>query len=70
MFNGMKYKLHMFGIEMMENETKVFRDNNAVILNLSVLESILKNKNHSTNYNYVQAAAASGIALIYKVDTG
>ena len=33
MLKATKYKLQMFGIEIMENETKMFGDNNAVILN-------------------------------------
>jgi hypothetical protein len=32
MIKSLKYKLRMFGIKIMENETKVFGDNNAVIL--------------------------------------
>ena len=42
MLKRKKYKLRMFGIEMMKNETKTFGDNNALILNLSVLESTVK----------------------------
>ena len=53
MLKGLKYKLRIFVIEMMENETKSFGDNNDVILNLSVPESRLKKKHHSINYNYV-----------------
>ena len=33
MSKGMEYKLRMFGIEIMENETESFGENNAVILN-------------------------------------
>jgi hypothetical protein len=60
----------MFGIEIMEDEVKIYGDNNAGILNTSVPESTLKKKHHSVNYNYVREAVAAGIALIYKVDTG
>ena len=70
MIRALKYKLWMFGIEIMENETKIFGDNNAVILNTSVPESTLKKKHHSINYNYVREAVAAGIVLIFKVDTG
>ena len=70
MVKALKYKLWMFGIEIMEDETKIYGDNNAVILNTSVPESTLKKKHHSINYNYVREAVASGIALIFKVDTG
>ena len=60
----------MFGIEIIENETKVFGDNQAVITNTSVPESTLKKKHHSCNFNYVREAVAAGIVLVYKVDTG
>ena len=68
MIKALKYKLRMFGIEIMD--TKIFGDNRAVILNSSVPESTLKKKHHSVNYNYVREAIAAGIALIFKVDTG
>ena len=70
MIKALKYKLRMFGIGIMEDETKIFGDNNAVILNSSVPESTLKRKHHSVNYNYVREAVAAGITLIFKVDTG
>ena len=68
MIKGLKYKLRMFGIDIMD--TKVFGDNNSVILNASVPESTLKKKHLSVNYHYVREAVAAGIALIFKVDTG
>ena len=68
MIKALKYKLRMFGIEIMD--TKIFGDNRAVILNSSVPESTLKKKHHSVNYNYVREAVAAGIALIFKVHTG
>ena len=70
MIKALKYKLWMFGIEVLQDEVKIYGDNNAVILNTSVPESTLKKKHHSVNYNYVREAVAAGIALIYKVDTG
>ena len=51
-------------------DTKLFGDNNAVILNSSVPEATLKKKHHSVNYNYVREAVTAGITLIFKVDTG
>ena len=68
MIKALKYKLLMFGIEIID--TKVFGDNNSVIINSSVPESTLKKKHHSVNYNYVREAVAAGMALIFKVDTG
>ena len=70
MIKALKYKLWMFGIEIMENETKVFGDNNSVIINTSVPESTLKKKHHSINFNFVREAVAAGLVLIFKVDTG
>ena len=54
----------------MEDETKIFGDNNAVIIDNSVPESTLKKKHHSINYNYVRESIAAGIILIFKVDMG
>ena len=70
MIKALKYKLWMFGIEIMEDKTKIFGDNNAVIINTSVPESTLKKKNHLINYNYVRESIAAGIVLIFKFDTG
>ena len=70
MIKALKYKLWMFGIDILKDEVKIYGDNNAVIINTSVPESTLKKKHHSVNYNYVQEAVAAGIALIFKVDTG
>ena len=70
MIRALKYKLSMFGIEVLENETKVFGDNNSVIINTSVPESTLKKKHHSVNFNYVREAVAAGLILIFKVDIG
>ena len=60
----------MFGIEIMEDKTKIFGDNNAVIINTSVPESTLKKKHHSISYNCVRESIASGIVLIFKANTG
>ena len=70
MLNALKYKLQMFGIEMMENETSCFGDSSGVILNLSVPELTLKKHHYLININYAQEAVVPGMALIYKVDTG
>ena len=60
----------MFGVEIIDNETKVFGDNQSVITNTSVPESTLKKKHHSINYNYVREVVAAGVVLIHKVDSG
>ena len=70
MIKALKYKLWMFRIGIIEDETKIYGNSNAVILNISVHDSILEKKHHSINYNYVREGIVSGIALIFKVDTG
>ena len=70
MTKALKYKLWTFGVEIMDEETKIFGDNQSVVTNTSVPESTLKKKHHSVNFNYVREAVAAGVALIFKVDTG
>ena len=70
MLKAFKYKLRMFGIPIEDGQTKVFGDNNSVIINASNPESNLKRKHHSINYHSVREAVAAGVALIFKVDTG
>ena len=70
MVKSVKYKLRMFGIPLIENETKILGDNRAVILNASVPESTLRKKHHSVNYHFVRECVAAGIGLVMKVDTG
>ena len=60
----------MFGVPIMEDETKIFGDNNAAVINSSHPESTLKKNHHTINYHYVRECDATGIALIYKVDSG
>ena len=69
MIKTLKYKLWMFGIDIMQDETKIFCDNNSVVINTSNPESTLKKKHHSSNFNYVREAVAADMALIHKVDT-
>lgn len=70
LIKSLRYKLRMFGVEIIQDGTKIFGDNNAVILNSSCPESTLSKKHHSINYHYVRECVASGIGLVYKVDTG
>ena len=70
MVKSLKYKLWMFGIDIMQDETKIFGDNQSVITNTTIPESTLKKKHHSVNYNFVREAVAAGVALIFNVDTG
>ena len=69
MIKALKYRLWMFGVEIMDEETKIFGDNQSVVTNTSVPESTLKKKHHSVNFNYVREAVAARVALIFKVGT-
>ena len=69
MIKALNYKLRMFGIPI-EGPASIYCDNNAVVLNCSNPESVLRKKHHSVNYNYVRESVAAGIGLVYKVDTG
>ena len=60
----------MFGIGIMENKTKIFSDNNSVVINTSNPQSTLKKKHHSISFNCVREVVVAGVASIYKVDTG
>ena len=60
----------MFGIEIIEDETNILCDNNAVVIKSPIPESTLKKKHHSINFNYVREADAAKVILIFKVDTG
>ena len=66
---ALKYKLRMCGVEILDEGTKVFGDNNAVVKNCSSPESTLSKKHHSINYHYVRECVAAGVGLVYKVDT-
>ena len=70
MIKALTYKLWIFGIEILDNETKIFEHNNSVISNVSAPESTLKKKHHSINYNVIREVVAAGLVLIYKIDTG
>ena len=69
MIKALNYKLRMFGIPI-DGPACVYGDNNAVVLNSSNPESVLRRKHHSVNYNYVRECVAAGIGLVYKVDSG
>ena len=70
MIKALKYKVWILGIEIMEDKTKIFGDNNAFIISTSVTESTLKKNHHSINYNYIRESIGAGIVLIFNVDKG
>ena len=63
-----RYKLRMFGVPL-EGPAQVFCDNQGVVKNSSVPESVLTKKHNAINYHAVQEAAAAGILEVIKEDT-
>jgi len=55
MIEGMRYKLRMFGI-LVDGETNVFCDNEAVVHNLTKPESTLKKKHIAISYHRAREA--------------
>ena len=41
-----------------------------MITNVSFPRSIIKQKYHSVNFNYIRKTVAAGLTLVFKVDTG
>ena len=70
MIKALKFKLRMFGVDLLDGETKLFGDNNAVVNNSSCPELTLSKKYHSINYHYARECVVAGVGLVYKVDTG
>ena len=65
---SLRYKLRMFGVPL-EGPAQVFCDNQGVVLNASVPESVLTKKHNAINYHAVREAAAAGILEVIKEDT-
>ena len=68
MIEGLRYKLRMMGVKL-QGTCNVFCDNNAVVLNLSVPESVLKKKHAAVNYHRTREKIAAGIIRVAKEDT-
>jgi D-aminopeptidase len=64
-----RYKLRMFVGVPLEGPAQVFCDNEGVVKNSSVPESVLTKKHNAINYHAVQEAAAAGILEVIKEDT-
>ena len=65
---GLCYKLRMMGIPI-DGPTNMFCDNQAVVKNTTMPESMLKKKHVSICYHRVQEACAAGWLCIAKEDT-
>ena len=68
MIVALQYKLRMFGVPI-EGPANVFCDNQGVVKNTSIPESVLNKKDVSIAYHAVQEAAAAGILRVGKKDT-
>ena len=65
---SMRYKLRMFGIPI-EGPAQVFCDNQGVVKNTSLPESVLTKKHNAINYHAVREAVAAGVLEVIKEDT-
>ena len=64
---ALRYKLRMFGIPI-DGPADVFCDNQVVVKNTSLPESVLSKKHNAINYHVVREAVAAGIMRVAKED--
>ena len=64
---ALRYKLRMFGIPI-DGAADVFCDNQGVVKNTSLPESVLSKKHNAINYHAVREAVAAGIMRVAKED--
>jgi hypothetical protein len=67
MIVGLRYKLRMFGIPL-AGAARVFCDNQGVVKNASIPESVLTKKHNAVNYHAVREAVAARIMQVAKED--
>jgi hypothetical protein len=65
---SMRYKLRMFGVPI-DGPAQVYCDNQGVVKNTIVQESVLSKKHNAINYHAVREAAAAGVLQVHKEDT-
>jgi hypothetical protein len=63
LIESLRYKLRMMGIAI-EGPCSVFCDNESVVKNSSIPESILKKKHNAIAYHHVRESAVAGIVRI------
>ena len=68
LIEGLRYKLRMFGIPI-EGPTNVFCDNQSVVLNTQLPESMMKKRHNAIAYHRVREAVAAGTMRVAKEDT-
>jgi hypothetical protein len=61
---GLRYKVRMMGVPLVDGHTHVKADNMSVVKNTSVPESMLKKKSNSSASHYVREKAAGGTVSI------
>ena len=64
---ALRFKLRMFGIPI-NGPANVYCDNQGVVKNASLPESVLNKKHNAINYNVVREAVAGGIMRVGKED--
>ncbi len=65
---ALRYKLRMFGVPI-DGPAQVYCDNQGVVKNTSIPESVLSKKHNAINYHAVCEAAAAGVLQVHKEDT-
>jgi hypothetical protein len=65
---GLRYKLRMFGVHV-DGPANVFCDNQGVVYNSTLPESMLTKKQNSICYHRVREAAAAEIIRVAKEDS-
>jgi hypothetical protein len=60
---GLRYKLRMMGV-LFEGHAHIRVDNNSVVNNTSIPESVLRKNCNAISYHYVREAIAAGIAKV------
>jgi hypothetical protein len=65
MIVALRYKLRMFGVPV-HGPANVFCDNNWVVKNTSIPQSMLQKKHNAINYHAICEAVAAGIMRVGK----
>ncbi|GAX24495.1 hypothetical protein FisN_18Lu065 [Fistulifera solaris] len=69
MIVGLRYKLRMMGVPLDDEPSKIFCDNNSVVLNSSQFSSTLSKKHNSVAYHLTQWHVAAGIIEVIWIPT-
>ena len=67
MIVALRYKLRLFGVPI-AGPANVFCDNNGVVMNTTIPESMLAKKHNAINYHAICEAVAAGILRVGKED--